>query len=360
MSIKVKADVIKIIAAVVRDYDCSLSDILPLYKSVSKLYQVYSERNIRTEVSKVFLSLAERFEEFAKVAPIVDDLNAYSKKRIQEPDFERRLSAFSLVNRQEYPNLTLVEWMPIIYSALYFINDENDQSMRSSASYTLIRYVDCLNSKHTEQSAAEYVEFLKLVVLDNVRLGLRKKNELVQNEYISVFSHIVESAKYFHDLDDLKVLLYNGNEEADFFKNVNHPQVHRRQRAIKRLSEHGSELSGASISRYLLPMIEHYAFWTEEKLRNVAHETVNTISILMVHCTWNQYKAIFIRYIQIMNSAKAKGRDEQLRDAVLLVVALSTSLHQWASSAAEKPKDFPKQAEKLDEFVFNFIDYVLY
>ncbi|GMG55563.1 unnamed protein product [Ambrosiozyma monospora] len=250
MSIKVKADVVKIIAAVVRDYDCSLSDILPLYKSVSKLYQIYPERNIRIVVSMVFLSLAERFEEFAKVAPIVDDLNAYSKKRIQEPDFERRLSAFSLVNRQEYPNLTLVEWMPIIYSALYFINDENDQSMRSSASYTLIRYVDCLNSKDAEETAAEYVEFLRLVVLDNVRLGLRKKNELVQNEYISVFSHIIESAKYFHDLDDLKVLLYNGNEEADFFKNVNHPQVHRRQRAIKRLSEHGSELGGAK----MLPM----------------------------------------------------------------------------------------------------------
>ncbi|ODV82769.1 hypothetical protein CANARDRAFT_10220 [[Candida] arabinofermentans NRRL YB-2248] len=352
IELSVKANIIRILSAIVRDFDCSVAEIIPLYTNLARLFRVYPEREMRIVVSEVFVSMGERFIEFVRVGTLVSDLTAYSSKRIREADFERRLNAFSLINQTEYLNLSAMEWLPIICISLFFINDEQDQSMRSSAAFTLKRFIDCSSSKDSEESAADYIKLLVDDVLPHLKTGLRKKHELVQNEYINVICHIIESSRYYHGLDDMKILLHNGDEEANFFKNINHPQLHRRQRAIRRLPEFGSQLTVGSISHWILPMIEHYAYWTDEKLRNIANETGVTIAKLMTHVTWNQFRAIFSRYISIMNQAKAKERNEQLRDAVSLVVLVSASLKDLVESDS-KPKDFPATAEKLDGIVIN-------
>ena len=130
-----------------------------------------------------------------------------------------------------------------------------------------------MNSKESLEAAKGFIDIMQTVILPNVRSGLRKTIEEIQNEYISLISYIVTNSQFLPEIEDMKVLLHNGDEEADFFININHIQLHRRQRAVRRLREHAPKLSDNTISHYLIPMIERYVFSSEEKYRNIGNET---------------------------------------------------------------------------------------
>ncbi|VEU19452.1 DEKNAAC100236 [Brettanomyces naardenensis] len=354
VDLNVKEDILRILSLLVNDYDCSLTEIIPLYKSVATLFEEYAEREMRLVISQVFESIGSRFKEFERVGELVSDLNSYSNKRIREPDYDRRLKAYRVINNAEYASLSALEWEPILHTALFFINDEEDHAMRSSASYTISRFVDCYSSKESAEDAEDYVTLFKDIAVPKLRLGLRKKNELIRTEYVNVIDHVTSTSKYFDDLSDMKVLQHEGDEETNFFKNIVHLQLHRRQRAIRRLNDFADQLSSSSIAHYLLPVIENYAFWTDDRYRNLANETVNTMGKLASHLTWHQFRATFSRYLNIMNTARVKEQPERLRDSVILVVEFSKGMNSWSLNDKLKPHDYPK-ADFLDSYIMSQI-----
>lgn len=105
---------------------------------------------------------------------------------------------------------------------------------------------------------------MKSIILPQIKSGLRKYNDEIQTEYIALLEYIVQNSKYYNDMADMQVLSFGDDEEASFFKNIAHVQLHRRQRAIRRLKEVASELSDNSISHYLIPIAEQYVFSDEE------------------------------------------------------------------------------------------------
>ena len=347
----VKVDIVRMIASLVEDFDCSYEEILPIYSNIAKLYSTCQQSDMRNVVSTVFYGVSNRFEELENICQLIIDLNAYDSKRFREPDYDRRLQAFSRINEEDYNKLTTVEWIPILYTCMFFINDENDQSLRSSATYTFIRYIDGFSEK-SEVDAIEFVDQMKKLIIPTLRSGLKRKNELVRSEYVRVLDHIVGHVKYYHEFDDMKILLKydEEDEESDFFEDIIHLQTYRRQRSLRGLSKLASKLKTDSIAHYILPIVEHYAFWTEEKYRNVANDTMSAVKQLAQHVSWKQFTAILTRYISIMNTAKAKEQTEKLRDSILLVVAMSSAMREWSIGTNSKPLDYPK-IEKIDSFV---------
>lgn len=349
---KDKVFILLSLSSLIDSYDCSFDDIRLLFQACSKSFRVYSDRNVRETLVKVFISMGNRFVELEQVSKLLEGINAYSDKRIEEPDFERRLAGFKEINENLYSNLTTVQWLPIIYCALYFINDELELAIRTNATYTLNRFIDCFSGMDNSDLAQSHIHMFKDVILPHLRIGLRKSTEVVQTEYISVLSHAVECAKYFSELDDMKVLLFNNDEEANFFNNVNHIQLHRRQRAIKRVAEYRNKLSENSISHYILPIIEHYSFCLDEKLRNITNETIDTIGALARCMSWNQYKALLRRYISGMKNSK----EELLKDNVNLVVAVSKSLLASIKSrrnnlSEDVMRDLPKSQDEINKYI---------
>ncbi|KAH3660132.1 hypothetical protein OGAPHI_007337 [Ogataea philodendri] len=330
-----RTDIVSVLAMVTNHIDCTLMEIMPLYKSMAPLLKVYDEREMRVAICKVYLTLGKKYAEFERVSEIIDALNAYSPKRIREPDYERRLETYRNIDKVLYDSLSGSEWLPVIYTALYHVNDEADQAMRSSAGNTLIRFVDV---------SENFQDILHEIVLPVIRPGLRRKNELVRLEYINVVARVVEIGS---DLADMKVLLHGGDEEANFFKNVMHPQVHRRQRAIRRLGDLASEFTEQSISHYLLPMIEKFVYWEDDKYRNLANDTVATVSKLAAFVSWNQYRAILSRYVSTMATALQKEKHDELRDSILLVTSVASALKDLQK---RQPRDLPS-GEKLDGII---------
>lgn len=347
----VKIDIVRMIAILVEDYECSYNEIIPIYSNVSKLYSTCEGSDMRNVVSTVFYGVSNRFSELEKVCQLVIDLNAYDSKKFREPDYNRRLQAFSDLNETEYLKLSTIEWIPVLYTCCFFINDENDQSLRSSAGYTFQRYIDAMNEL-SESDAAELVSQFQELIIPAIRSGLRKKNELVRGEYVRVFNHIVKNIKHYHEFDDMKVLLKyeEEDEESDFFEDIIHLQTYKRQRSLRAIAKLAHNLSSNSIAHYILPIIEHYAFWTDEKYRNVANETITAFKRIIQYVSWNQFRAIMTRYINIMNTSQAKNKPEKLRDSILLIVSMASAMRSWVSEPETKPSDYPK-IEKVDQYV---------
>lgn len=344
-----KVNILKSLSALVDTFDCTFDTLKTLYHSCSKSLRIYKERNIRSTLVAVFQSFAKKFSEVAVVGDLLEGLNAYSNRRLEEPDFDKRLPAFRKINEELYLTLNTTQWTPILNCALHFINDDLELAIRTNSTFILNRYVDAFSLKPSAEDAKEYVHVFKDTVLPNIRTGLRKfsQNEVVQTEYISVLAHTVQQLKYFCDLDDMKVLLFNNDEEANFFANVNHIQLHRRQRAIKRLREYKFQLTENSISHYILPIIEHYAFCTDDdKLRNIANETVDCISDLAKAVSWNQFRALFRRYVSNLR----KSKPEELRDHVSLIVAVAKSLKRIDD---EQVRNLPSSQAELDSYVID-------
>lgn len=349
---KDKVKILRSLASLITEYDCSWQDIESLYKACSKLYRVYAERDIRETLNTVFVSIGSRFENVARVSELLSNLNAYSPSRMQEYDFERVLPAFKQFTETDYKEYMEIEWLPVLYCCLFFINDKDELAIRTNATYTLNRFIDYINSKPSADVARKPVSMMKEVLLPHVRTGLRKQDEGVQNEYISVIAYIVTNSKYYTELDDMKALLFNGDEEANFFVNINHIQLHRRQRAIKRLRDYGNDLHGNSISHYLIPMIEHYAFSEEEKYRNISNETILTIGALSNYSSWNQYKALLRRYISML-----KNKPDHLKEVVVLIVQVSRALKNTMQSIRTldetKPRirNFPSKLDEPERYI---------
>lgn len=344
--------VLEILAALIETFECTWADIVDLFRAVSSLYGTFAEREVRESTNKVILSLSKRFSSLEKAAQLVTDLNSYSSNRLQEYDFPRILSAFQDFNDKTYHDYTEIEWFPIVYSCLFFIKDKDELAIRTNASHTLCTFVDYINEKGSQESAAGGIEILEEVLLPQIRSGLQRSSEDVQREYVSILAYITQHSIYYRGLEDMKILLFKGDEEANFFVNVVHVQLHRRLRAVKRLRDYAGNLSDNSIAHYLMPIIEQYVFSEEDKFRNIGNESLLTIGVLSNHLTWHQYKALFRRYISLL-----KSKPQQTKDVVSLICQVSVALRETLCVSRGKINEgstlqkMPVKLGDLDTFI---------
>lgn len=344
--------VLQVLSSLLKDYYCTWDDVKELFEAVSGLYANYSEKHLKEALNEVFASFACRFPDLQNLSVLLSDLNSYSSKHMLEYDFPRILSAFREFHEGGYRQYSEKQWLPVLFTCVLYINDEEELAIRTNASHTFCKFVEYLNEKPSQDAAQESIRILKRVILPHLRSGLRRSSESTQAEYLSVLSYLVSTGKYFTDLDDLRVLLYNGDDEANFFVNVVHIQLHRRLRAVRRLREHGHELSDSSISNYLIPIIEHYVFSKEEKFRNIGNEVLVTIGSLANFLSWGQYKGLLRRYISFL-----KSRPDNLKESVNLLTQVSSALKNSLCCSRNKfnnqmvMRKFPADLEEPDAFV---------
>ncbi|KAH3679500.1 hypothetical protein WICMUC_000945 [Wickerhamomyces mucosus] len=337
-----RLQILTLLKTLIKDFQGEFLQIKGLYEVLSKFLKVFTDRQQRELLVDLFTEFGAKFVSYKKVSELITDMNAYSKRSMGEYDYDTRLAAYRKINDTYYSSLSDLEWLPILNNSLYFVNDENDLSIRSNSSFTLRRFVDSLKGER------ENTRIFKSLMLPALRVGLRSKFEVVQTEFIALLAHIVEHVTEVDDFKDMQVLLFNKDEEANFFLNINHIQLHRRQRAIKRLAEFSSTISGSNIAHYLLPMIEHYAFVSDEKLRNISNETNDAIEKLIGYVSYKQFMAIYKRYLSGL-----KEGSETIRDSVRLMVTISKALLKNIKNNEIEISGFPSDVFVRDSQIEN-------
>lgn len=277
----------------------SLSDLQDrIFRTVSSLFGYFKDRASRLVLSQLLLVLAEKDPELRDTANLCFSLNSFSVEKLDEPNFDERLSAFNAINEVKYLEFSAKQWQPLLYNMLYFIKDEEELAIRSNASFALRRFVE--TKKHGIIVDNDTSFLVKVVLLPALRSGAFESSELVRAEYLAVMAHLVRHNPDWEEINDMFVLLVNEDEEASFFSNVLHIQQHRRLRALRRLGmeAHQSGLRSANVAHFFVPLIEHFVFnkAEDESAHDLAAETMLTIGALASCLEWSQFRALFGRY----------------------------------------------------------------
>lgn len=270
-----------------------------IFGVLSSLFDYFKDDPNRKLLAEVFSSFAKSDMELKEVAPLCEDLNALSETKLDEVDFDRRLRAFRIITEEKYSKFTPRQWRPLLFNFLYHVKDEEELAIRSSSSYGLKRFVegavpsDCGNDKG-------FASLLENILLPALKNGVKQQAEIVRVEFVTTMGHVVSLHPEFDAVNDMRVLLAGGDEEASFFNNILHIQQHRRVRALRRLATETDKgkIKSSNIGTFLMPLIEHYIFDqdSDENAHNLTAEAVSTIGTISSGLEWNQFRAVFRRY----------------------------------------------------------------
>jgi len=156
---------------------------------------------------------------------------------------------------------------------LSFIQDPVELSVRNNASYTMRHFIDIVAASET---TSEHEELFLRVLFSGLKNGLRSKNEMVRMEVLGVIAYSVEQCQRIASLQEMRHLLEGGDdsdEEANFFNNILHVQVHRRSRALRQLADHCEQgnLCSSTLVDIFVPLVGNYIMSTS----SVDHHLVN-------------------------------------------------------------------------------------
>ncbi|KAH9921372.1 armadillo-type protein [Amylocystis lapponica] len=321
---KVKVDLANIM--------CSLFPLIPelsdpaspmhmkTFALLSQLFQTLRSRQARLSLLSAFRQFAVAAPSVSALADLMDSLNAYSTKRMDEPDFDRRLAAFTQLNETLYSSLTCKEWLPIIYNMLNFIQDPDELTVRNNASFALKRFADGVATTADPEFETTFVKVLYV----GLKNGLRSKNEMVRAEVLGVISHAVAKCSSIGSLQEMRVLLAGGDEEANFFNNIHHVQIHRRTRAIRRLAEYSEEghLRSTTLADIFVPLVGNYVVSTDTLDHHLVTEAISATGRMAQQLSWGAYHALIQRYLKLV-----RMKDTSERVYIRAIVAILDHFH---------------------------------
>ena len=295
-----------------------------IFRTASSLFGYFKDRENRSILSEVLSVLAEQDGELQDIAQLCTSLNAFSPRKIDEPDFDERLKAFNAINEIKFRNFTSKQWRPILFNMLFYVKDDEELAIRSNASFALRRFVE-MNTVSSDGAKTESSILTRSVLLPALRNGVSESSELVRTEYLSITAHLIRHNPKWEEVNDMSGLLVNDDEDASFFGNILHIQQHRRLRALRRLATAASHgvLQSVNVAHFFIPLIEHFVFdkAEDESAHNLSAETVVTIGALASSLEWPQFRALFRRF-----SGYIKGRPDVEKTVIKLMGVIIDAL----------------------------------
>ena len=327
-----------------------------LYQSVSSLFGYFKDRTNRVILSEVLVTLAQDDAGLRQVADLCIDLNSFSTRSVDEPDFEKRLRAYNSINESMFLELSPQQWKPLLYNMLFYIKNNEELAIRSNASFTIQRFIQA-NSLDPANERSPSFDLLKQVLLPALRNGAFEKSELVRSEYLAVMAQLINRNPDWSEVNDMVVLLVDNDEEASFFTNILHIQQHRRLRALRRLATDVCKgyLKSTNIAHFLIPIIEHFIFdrADDDSAHNLAAEAIKTIGALAGWLEWPQLRAMFRRYSgYILSKSDLEKTIIKLIGVVIDAIGTSATIKQnytilELENTVTKPDERPMAQEDM-------------
>ncbi|EJD40333.1 hypothetical protein AURDEDRAFT_146375 [Auricularia subglabra TFB-10046 SS5] len=347
VSEKVKADLLKIYVELVPRVPELVDASSPRYKKtydlLSGLFSMLRMRAARSAAAAAFAKLCGDQDE---VATLVGEMNAFSVKRIEEPDFERRFNAFKTLNDGLHAQLSARQWLPVLHNLLYFVQDTDELSLRNNAAYGLRRFVDRVAA---DEAGGDIVLAFSRVVYPAIKRALRSAAELVRAEVLGVLAHGVEKCDNMPSLVEMRGLLAGGDEEANFFNNIAHIQVHRRSRAMRRLVEYidTGAVCSATLSQVFVPLVSHPIYNSGTTDHLLVNEAITTTGAIAKHLSWPAYFSLVQQYLRGIKEPKEKV---PVKPLVRALVSILDNFHfPMDASVAVGSADAPAATEDVGE-----------
>ncbi|XP_071832829.1 small subunit processome component 20 homolog isoform X3 [Apostichopus japonicus] len=323
-----------------------VDDASQFINKLSKCFQRLSFRTSRKVLCDVISAMATRLPEMAESAKFVQDLNSWDKKRLDEPDYSKRISTFNLANRkvEQMKDVDTTFLQLMLDNAFYFVVKMDEMSMRDNSSFFLINFIQHSASLESGRGAIENLIHSKY--LPSLKEGVKSRRESTRHECIAILSGVIKHYPHL-DVFDKMTVLHDKDKERDFYENIRHIQIHRRVRALRKLAKHcrQSELDVKGVRNFLLPLVTGVIFdpVLVAKNENVVLEAIDCIGAIAGMMPWGTYFILFKQFLRLL----LRSVDQQ-KIAVRLLVAVLEAFHFDLTTSEYLPREQPGFLSEVD------------
>ena len=274
----------------------------------------------------------------AKVGPLLAAATAMDRTQLADDayDFGARVRAFSRIAEEHAATMGQQELLPLLYAAVHSARMD-EASLRLSATEAVAAVLRRV--ANAPERAAEYAALVGRVALPAVRKGLRAASMHVRRSHVGLLEQMVQLFPDAAEYADLAVLRCPDDEEADFFRNIQHIQMHRRIRALtaaRKAAEDGT-LGTESMLQLLHPLIAHALFEDAgDGTHNLMAAAIEFVGAMCGRLAWAQYFQVLRRYLRLL---KTRRRDE--RALIKVIVAITGAFSFAKPIEAAKPSTLP-------------------
>ncbi|PBP19527.1 down-regulated in metastasis [Diplocarpon rosae] len=281
-----------------------------VFNTISSLFGFFKDKESRQRLSRVLTAYSEKDPVMGDVAKICMDLNSFLENRLDEPDYDRRIKGFNLLNA--HGQFTARQWTPLLYNMLFYItHDEESGILSSNSSDTLCKFIN--TASEAESDKAAFIDLLSRVLMPALYSGARHESELIRREYLKVMGKMVENFPEWEEVSNMRDLGIEAGFDAanferplSFFESILEIGKGRRSAALKILCDvaESGKLASKNVGSFLIPLIEHFIFNRAEgnDASQLASEASTTIGVLASCLEWPQYRALLRRYIGYIES----------------------------------------------------------
>lgn len=300
-----------------------------VYKTVSSLFSYFKDRENRSALCRVLLAISKQQAEIANVASLCYELNLFKEGRIDEPDYDRRLAAFSAISSIHDEPWTPKQWLPVLHNLIFFIRmDEEFGVLSSNAADGIRRLVQEVSDCQSQEQKVIFDDYLKQILMPSVYGGAREESETVRREYLRVLGFILTTMPEWAPVADLSGLLNERQEdssEPSFFFDILSPATSKQMDALRTLeaANASKEMGSQNLTQFFIPLLEHFIFGRADggDDHGLGAQAASTISNLAMSLNWNHFRTTFHRYIGYIES-----RPEQQKHTIRLLGKFTDAL----------------------------------
>ena len=330
-------------------------------RKIAPLFEQVQEVSARKQLCDLIADIARikhkqnpqsrETQQLKVLARIVLLLNAWDKRWVEQPDYEKRLEAFKEIKQQieNGEGVCLDLGILVVFNCFYFLRYDKDMGLRDNASEHLRMLLPHMAKKYANDKVN--IEYLVGDVFINlIRRVIKDSHENVRSEGIRLLGEMARECPETHEiLQDLHALGDKLDVEVDFFENMIHLQSHRHGRALLKFNSHAATLKKPpcvrTLTQFILPLASKYLLQEQHASKHTLIDAaIETVGIVCQLLPWQHYHSILRYYLM-----KMRLSHDYQKQCVRIVVRILDAFHFDLSLAQDDQQTLDKLKKTIKE-----------
>eukprot|EP01043_Picozoa_sp_COSAG02_P004304 COSAG02_NODE_111_length_36009_cov_42.221248_1_plen_2408_part_00 len=270
----------------------------------------------RLAMVQIYTKLGESDQSLKECVQLLEKLNSYDDGRLGEYNYELRQSGYAQILTGDYDvgQLSMSQVLPLVYTFFHDIEDV-DMSIRTSGASAVAGTVRAFKNV---SSTDEGGNLIRSYIIPMVKIGLRKEDELIRDEFVRLLGAIVRVVPDM--FPDLLELTDDKDPEIDVLNNIVHIQQHRRVRALARLKSivQDGRLTPGSMMGFVVPLVTQYVYTknvvvtkggtrggadvVKQGGHNVVAGAIDVIGCICNKLPWGKYNRVLMQFLRTIGT----------------------------------------------------------
>lgn len=141
-------------------------------KFVANLFSIFLTRRTREILCRIYLKISENDPEQSKVAMLINDLNSWDTKHLNQPNYDKIFAAFKDIT-SKINEFNTEQLLPILKNCLYFIVTSEDVAVREVACGTVEDIIDRIR-----EDDEKFDDIIVKTIVPAVKNGFKSQKEV--------------------------------------------------------------------------------------------------------------------------------------------------------------------------------------